>query len=138
MGAIKKSLTLMCIIYTAIISVMFFLGWMVSDSQMLFVPTPGKALVILIFSAVLGFASLCLSRNGTSAIRLILHFVICTAAYILAFVVGGGFKITGGGSIVAVLAFCIVYAIVMIIRAVICRKYRRQNVESEEYTSVFK
>lgn len=135
---IKKALTVMCVIYTAIITVMYVIGWAVSDAASLFVPTPSKALLILMFSAVLGFASLFLSRDGTTAGKLVLHFAVCTAAFVVAFIIGGGFPVTGATSIVAVLMFIAVYAVVMAIRAIFCRRYRRAAVEAETYTSVFK
>ncbi len=135
---IKGSLTLMCVFYTVIISVMFLVGWIMSDSGVLLVPTPSKALLMLVFSMILGFSSLILSRQKTSVLRYVIHYLICTVSFILTFVVGGGFKITGGTSIVAVISFSAVYAAVMIIRGIFCRKYRQQIVDSAEYTSVFK
>ena len=45
---IKKALTLSCVIYTVIISVMFAIGWILSDAASLMVPTPSKALYILV------------------------------------------------------------------------------------------
>ncbi len=135
---IKRALTLMCVVYTAIISGMYLLGWALSGTGVLFVPTPQKALLLLLFSATVGFASLLLSKDGTGAIRLILNFVICLAAFILIFIVGGGFPISGGTSVVAVIMYLAVYIVAMILRAVICRSRGKTNTESEEYTSVFK
>lgn len=135
---IKRALSLTCVIFTIIISVMYVLGLMMSGQATLFVPTPTKALLMLLFSGILGFASLLLSKEGTSAPKLIIHAVLCLAAFILVFVVGGNFSVTGGAGIVASVFFLAVYGIVMIVRAIVCRKYRQKKVDSEEYTSVFK
>ncbi len=128
----------MCVIFTVIISVMYALGMMMSDSVLLFIPTPAKALLMLLFSGILGFASLLLSKEGTSAARLICHVILCLAAFVLVFVVGGNFSVTGGTGIVAILFYLAIYGIVMAVRAIICRKYRKNKIDSEEYTSVFK
>ena len=127
----------MCVIYTVIISGMYLLGLLMSDSVSLFVPTPTKALLMLLFSAVLGFASLLLSKEGTSAGKLILHVLICTAVYVLVFIVGGDFSVTGGTGIVAVLFFLAIYGICMGVRAFVCRKYRKKKTDSKEYKSMF-
>ena len=134
---IKKALSLMCVIYTIIISVMFALGMLLSDSAGLLVPTPSKALLFLLFSAILGFASLILKDSGTGVLRILAHYVLCTVAFILAFVVGGNFPVTGGTSIVAVILFTVFYAVIMIIRAIVCRVKAKKTEKTEEYTSVF-
>lgn len=141
MGAfekIKRTLTLMCVIYTVIISAMFLLGWVISDSASLFVPTPAKALLMLLFSFILGLASLCLKRERTSALRLIIHYLICVSSFFVTFVIGGGFSLTGGTSITALIAFTAIYAVVMAFRAVVRRKRKGWVSEPEEYTSMLK
>lgn len=137
---IKKALTLACVIYTVIISVMFAIGWLISDAATLMVPTPSKALCILAFSVVVGFASLILKNKGTGVLRFLLHYAVCLAAYVIAFVIGGGVSLTGSAPIIAVLLFTVVYFVVMILRAVFCRDRggKTNDVQSEEYTSVFK
>ncbi len=135
---IKRALSLMCVTFTIIMSLMYILGLLMSGQATLFVPTPTKALLILLFSGFLGFASLLLSKEGTPALKLILHGVICLSAFVLVFVVGGNFSATGGTGIVASVFFLAIYGVVMIVRAIVCRKYRQKKVDSEEYTSVFK
>lgn len=137
-ASIKRALTLMCAIYTVIISGMYLLGWAFSGTGVLLIPTPQKALLLLLFSGIVGFASLLLSKNGTGAVRLILNFLICLVAFILVFIVGGGFPVSGGTSVVAVILYLAVYIVAMILRAVIYRLFRAKATEREEYTSVFK
>lgn len=137
LAKIKRALALMCVIFTVIISLMYVLGLLMSDSAVLLVPTPGKALFILLFSSIIGFASLLLSKDGTSPGRLIFHVILCLAAFVLCFIVGGNFAVTGSTGIIASVLYLIVYGIVMAVRAVICRRYKKAAIESEEYTSVF-
>lgn len=134
---IKRALSLTCVIFTIIISAMYLLGLVMSDSIILFVPTPSKALLMLLFSAVIGFASLLLSKEGTSVGRLILHVAICTAVYALVFVIGGDFSVTGGAGVIAILLFLVIYGICMAVRFAVCRKYRKKNIDSKEYKSMF-
>ena len=138
LAKVKKALSLMCVIFTVIISVMYVFGILASSEGQLLGPTPVMALLVLLFSAILGFASLLLSKEGTPAIRLALHAIVCTIAFVLVFVVGGSFSVTGDTGIIATAGFLVVYAVVMAVRAIVCRKYRRNKTESEEYTSVFK
>lgn len=138
LSMIKRALSFMCVIYTVIISGMYAVGFLLSDSAVLLVPTPSKALLILLFSAVLGFASLLLRDSGTGALRMVCHYFICTVAFILTFIVGGNFPVTGGTSIVAIILFSLLYAVVMVIRAIVCRVRSKKNEQPEEYTSVFR
>ena len=137
---IKKSLTLACVIYTVIISAMFAIGWLMSDTATLMVPTPSKAIYILAFSVVTGFASLLLKKKGTGVVRFLLHYAVCLAAYVIAFVIGGGVSLTGSAPIIAVLLFTAVYFVAVMLRAVICRDRggKAKDARNEEYTSVFK
>ena len=140
MAKIKKAFTLSCVIYTVIISVMFAIGWLLSDAASLMVPTPSKALFILIFSFAVGFASLILKRQGTGVVRFLIHYVVCLAAYVVAFIIGGGVSLTGETPMIAVLLFTVIYGVAMILRAVFSRigNGKKKPVQTEEYTSVFK
>lgn len=135
---IKRVLTLMCVAYTVIMSLMYFLAFVFSSSASIWVPTPAKALCTLVFSLALGLASLLLSPSGTSPLRLFLHFAICLAAFAGLFIAGGGFSLIGGTSITATLFFVCIYAIIMTARAVILRLRNKRIDEDTEYTSVFK
>lgn len=137
MAKLKHALTLTCVIYTVIISAMFALGWVLSDSASLLVPTPSKALLMLAFSAVLGFASLILKKDKTGAALTVLHYVICLAAFAVTVVVAK-VPLTGSVPVVGLILFTIIYATVMLIRAVVYRRRVKNTVIPEEYTSVFK
>lgn len=138
MDKIKRALTLMCVIYTVIISGMFLVGWSLSDSASLFVPTPSKALLMLLFSAILGFASLILRKEKTGATRTMIHYAICLAAFVVTVIIGGGVPLTGATPVIAGLLFTVVYAVIMAVRAVICRRSVKKTEQPEVYTSVFK
>ena len=137
---IKRALTLMCIAYTVIISLMYCLAFVFSSSASILVPTPTKALSALVFSLVIGLASLLLSPSGTPPLKLFFHFAVCLAAFALLFGAGGGFSLTGGTSITATLCFVCIYAFAMAVRAIVLRLQRKKSaVDAEsEYTSVFK
>lgn len=138
LAKIKRALSLMCVIFTAVMSLMYAAGWLASGQETLFVPTPSKALTVLLFCGILGFASLLLSKEGTPVWRYVLHFLISLTAFIAVFLVGGGFPLTGGSSIVATVLYLLVYAAAMVIRGLVCRRSRSKATEAEEYTSVFK
>ena len=106
MSKLKHALTLTCVIYTVIISAMFALGWVLSDSASLLVPTPSKALLMLAFSAVLGFASLILKKDKTGLVLTVLHYVICLAAFAaLYFKKAGPFTIIGLGALAGLMIY---------------------------------
>lgn len=137
MAKLKHALTLMCVIYTVIISAMFALGWALSDSASLFVPTPSKALLMLLFSSVLGFASLILKKDKTGAALTLLHYVVCLAAFAVTVVIAG-VPLTGSTPVIGILLFTVVYAVVMAVRAIACRRRAKKIDTPEKYTSVFK
>jgi len=126
----------MCVVYTVIISIMFFFGWLLSDADSLLAPTPSKALLMLLFSCIVGFASLLLSENKTPVFRIVLHFAICFAAFILIFIVGGGFSLKGGAWIISTVIYCLVYGTVMVVRAIAGAIHRKNSDNEKEYTSV--
>lgn len=136
-GKIKNALSLMCIVFTVIISVMYAIGLIISDGGALFVPTPSKALLMLLFSAVLGFASLLLSKDGDSAGKVVIHALLCLGAFILVFVVGGNFPVAGDTSVIATVLYLIVYGVVMVGRALALRGQRRKKNDKAEYNSIF-
>lgn len=137
MAKLRHALTLMCVIYTVIISAMFALGWALSDSASLFVPTPSKALLMLLFSAILGFSSLILKKDKTGAALTLLHYVVCLAAFAVT-VVLAGIPLTGSVPAIGLILFTVIYAVVMAVRAIACRRKAKNIDTPEEYTSVFK
>ena len=62
---------------------MYIIGLLMSESEIVLVPTPSKALLILVFSAVLGFASLILKYKHTGAVRTLIHYFISAVAFVL-------------------------------------------------------
>lgn len=135
---LKHSLTLMCVIYTVIISGMFLCGFILSDSASLLVPTPSKALMMLLFSAFLGVSSLILSKEGTGVARTLLHYISCLVSFVLTVILGCRVNLAGAGPMIAVIGFTAVYAVVMIVRGIILRRKSKKIEIQQEYTAVFK
>lgn len=138
LAKIKHALSTMCVIFTVIISVMYLLGWFVSDSVSLFVPTPSKALLILLFCGILGFVSLILRKDGTSAARYFLHFILCLVSFVVLIIIAGGFSLAGPSSIIATVFYLAVYAVVMAVRGIVGKRSRDKKTDSGEYSPVFK
>lgn len=123
---IKRCVSVMCITYTAIITFISLLNLVVYTEGTKVSLMPSKALAVLGFAAVVGLASVFLSKEGTSAIKLTVHFVLCTAGFILFMVVCGGLSAVGSTGITAVMLFFVIYSISMGVRAVFCSRYRRR------------
>ncbi len=127
------SLTKACVLFTCIITVMYILGWVMSDNAALLVPTPLRALLILAFCIIAGFADL-LVRGKLKASRTVIHYLICLAAFVLCFLLPSPSPKVGPFTVIAVIVFTVVYAVIITVRAVI---YKKKNDGDEPYVSVF-
>ncbi len=131
----KKTLGNACVFYTFFITALYLLGVYV-DSH--WVPTLHMVLSLLVFSVVLAAAnSFLFSNKFVFALRLLIHYIVTTAVFYIAFILWGGFQANGGSVLTALLVYSFAYVICSIIVFMYRYITAGNRVKETEYRSMF-
>ena len=132
---LKDALIRGCVVYTILITAVYFLGASVNSR---FLPTPQAVLGILIFSFYLSLSGLFLfSDLLVPALRVVLHFAVTALVFYLAFLRFGGYLKNGGSAFVGLLVFALIYAICAAVVFLIRHLTTEKKQEEKEYGSMF-
>ncbi len=135
LSQIKKIALFACVIFTALITLVYTVSAFVSSYL---VPTPAMFYSLLGFSLVLSALNAFLFSDAlVFALRLILHYAASAAMFYLLFVVVSGYKENGGSVLVVMLLYTAVYAVFALITALANHKRTKPKKEKTEYKKVF-
>ena len=132
----KKLFNSACIIFTVVTaSYMFVLQIMnIADSEVAI--EAGRVLLFFVFSLLLAIANTLLSVEKIhSALRYILHYVITTFGFWTCFCIPN--DMTSSQTLVGIVIFSIVYAIIMIIIGIFARRLKKAQAKEQKYEKQF-
>lgn len=132
----KKLFNSACIIFTVVTaSYMLVLQIMnIADSEVAI--EAGRVLLFFVFSLLLAIANTLLSIEKIhSALRYILHYVITTFGFWTCFCIPN--DMTSSQTLVGIVIFSIVYAIIMIIIGIFARRLKKAQAKEQKYEKQF-
>lgn len=132
----KKLFNSACIIFTVVTaSYMLVLQIMnIADSEVAI--EAGRVLLFFVFSLLLAIANTLLSVEKIhSALRYILHYVITTFGFWTCFCIPN--DMTSSQTLVGIVIFSIVYAIIMIIIDIFARRLKKAQAKEQKYEKQF-
>ena len=132
----KKLFNSACIIFTVVTaSYMLVLQIMnIADSEVAI--EAGRVLLFFVFSLLLAIANTLLSVEKIhSALRYILHYVITTFGFWTCFCIPN--DMTSSQTLVGIVIFSIVYAIIMIIIGIFARRLKKAQAKEQKYEKQF-
>lgn len=132
----KKLFNSACIIFTVVTaSYMLVLQIMnIADSEVAI--EAGRVLLFFVFSLLLAIANTLLSVEKIhSALRYILHYVITTFGFWTCFCIPN--DMTSSQTLVGIVIFSIVYAIIMIIIGIFARRLKKAQAKEKKYEKQF-
>ena len=153
---IITAVSVCCEVFTVIIAVMALIVSSLEEEGQALGLTPGKIMMFLAFSAVIGGSSLLITGKKTGAVKYILHFGMCFAAFISFVMIGNGLSVKNAFFLLLLVSFCMLYGVCMLVRYFVkrssatkaaivskARKVRKANKReedssSDEYTSILK
>lgn len=125
-----------CTVFSVIITGMYALGALFSKNAT-FVPTPRSAMLLLLFSAVIGASALLISGESVRGWQYALHFVLSSLSFYLCVILPTGIAKFGGTSIVLLVCFFAIYGVCILARYLIRRRRARASEALPKYTSIF-
>ena len=132
----KKLFNSACIIFTVVTaSYMLVLQIMnIADSEVAI--EAGRVLLFFVFSLLLAIANTLLSVEKIhSALRYILHYVITAFGFWTCFCIPN--DMTSSQTLVGIVIFSIVYAIIMIIIGIFARRLKKAQAKEQKYEKQF-
>ena len=136
---VKKTLTMTCVINTVIITLLYVLGYITNTGGgTAWIPRFNIMWMVLGISFVLSAAELILQSKGNFFVKMLWHFVLCLAGFLVLFIIGGGYADRPSAIVIGTFLFIIAYLAINITRFAVTGKFKRMKEEAEEYDEVFK
>ena len=133
---IKKILTDACVLFSLITAAYALIVWLTYVNQAQVLMEAGRVVLFFVFSLLVSGANgIYRSRSLSGALRLLLHFLICTLAFYLCFLLP--LSMPGSSVLVGLVFFVLIYFIVMGIVAGIVSRFRKNREAAEEYKSQY-
>ncbi len=134
---VKKILTDACVLFsliTAAYALIVYLAYVKQDQVLM---EAGRVLLFFVFSLLVSGANgIYRYKPLSGALRLLLHFLICTLAFYLCFLLP--LSMPGSSVLVGLVFFVLAYFLVMGIFAWIASRFRKNREATEEYKSQYK
>ncbi len=132
---LKKILTDSCIIYTLLITLVYFLGAFISAT---WIPTVKMVISLLFFSVILSLGNEFLKSNIlVYPIRLFIHFIATSLIFYIVFIVWGGLLQNGGKFLITFFLYTLVYVIVTVISRLISYIRSEKSTANKTYDSLY-
>ena len=134
---IKKILTDACVLFSLITAAYALIVWLVYVNQEQVLMEAGRVVLFFVFSLLVSGANgIYRHKPLSAALRLTLHFLICTLAFYLCFLLP--LSMPGSSVLVGLIFFVLAYFLVMGIVAGLASRFRKNREASEEYKSQYK
>jgi len=124
-----------CTFFTISIFVVNIIGTLANQSQI--VPTLSFMGLLLLFSIAIACANRVLKSSLSGMVKFVIHFIVCTAAFVLVFVVFSGYYRRGSSAVFIVFFFVLAYAIIMSVGALIKGAFKAKKIEETPYKRQF-
>ncbi len=135
---VKRTLTGACVINTVLITLLYILGYITNTGGgTAWIPKFNIMWMVLGVSFVLSIAERILELKGSFAIKLMCHFALCVAGFLLVFIVCGGYGNKSGSIVIGTFLFVIAYVIVNGIRFAVTGRLKNLGKQDDDYQPLF-
>ncbi len=134
---IRKILTDACVLFSIITAAYALIVALVYVNQEQVLMEAGRVVLFFVFSLLVSAANIIYrQKNMSGAVRLLLHFLICTLAFYLCFLLP--LSMPGSSVLVGIIFFVLVYFLVMGTISLFASRFRKNRDANEEYQSQYK
>ena len=134
---VKKILTDACVLFSLITAVYALIVWLIYVNQERVLIRADLVTLFFVFSLLVsGANAIYRSERLSGAFRLLIHFVICTVAFYVCFLLP--LSMVGSSVVVGLVFFALVYGLVMLIIAGISARFKKNKEATEEYKAQYK
>ena len=139
MKQFSKFSHILCAVYTVTALLLLLFNLALSGGFEGMVIRPAAFLLIFPFAACIALATLFYNGKGAgSALRLCMHFIVCTGAAYLLLYLPTNRAASASGKLIMLVLFALLYWICMGIYLAISSAAKKSTAASEEYHNVFK
>ena len=133
---IKKAIISTCVIFTIITAIYMLILQIVNTTELSAAVEASRVLMFFVFSLLLAIANTLLSISQIhTAIRYMLHYVICVVGFWICFCVPN--KMAASKIFVGIVFFTIGYAIIMPLIALFKRRLAKSKAPAQTYEKQF-
>ncbi len=133
---IRKILTDACVLFSFITAAYALIVALVYVNQEQVLMEAGRVVLFFVFSLLVSAANVIYRQKSMSgAIRFFLHFLICTLAFYLCFLLP--LSMPGSSVLVGLILFVLCYFLVMGVLALFTSRFRKNREAHEEYQSQY-
>jgi len=136
MSFLKKLFTRACVYNTFAVIICYSLSVIIPSLNGL-VPKLSYIYMLFVFSLGLSLAGFILRSKINGLLRVILHYIIITVVFYSIFIVWGGFAGKGTTTVVVMVIYTAVYAVIMGLYALIHRIGKKKIEEETKYEEQF-
>ena len=134
---VKKILTDACVLFSLITAVYALVVWLVYVNQERVLIRADLVTLFFVFSLLVsGATAIYRSQWLSGALRLLIHFVICTIAFYACFLLP--LSMPGSSVVVGMVFFALAYGLVMLVIAGLSARFKKNKEATEEYTAQYK
>ena len=132
---IKRTVTWGCVTFTALTALIYIISHFMNNTD--YVTTP-RMLGLLLFSMIVGAASALLFTDLMNlAVRIVIHYGIILAAFILLFIAWKNYPKTDNGTAILIMLFTAAYAVIMGAVFGLRAVFNRKKKEEKDYKPKF-
>ena len=133
---IKKILTDACVLFSFITAAYALIVWLVYVKQEQVLMRADLVVLFFVFELLVCMANgIYRYAKFSGARRLAIHFLICTLAFYLCFLLP--LSMPDSSVVVGILLFVLAYALVMLVVAGLVSRFRKNRAATEEYKSQY-
>lgn len=134
---VKKILTDACVLFSLITAVYALIVWLVYVNQDQVLIRADLVTLFFVFSLLVsGANSIYRYQKISGALRLLIHFVVCTLAFYTCFLLP--LSMPGSSVVVGMVFFALAYGLIMLVVAGISSRFKKNKEATEEYKAQYK
>ncbi len=134
---VKKTLTDACVLFSLITAIYALIVWLVYVKQEQVLIRADLVTLFFVFSLLVSGANgIYRYAKFSGALRLLIHFVICTLAFYTCFLLP--LSMPGSSVVVGMVFFALAYGLIMLIVAGIASRFKKNKAATEEYKAQYK
>ena len=134
---VKKILTDACVLFSLITAVYALVVWLIYVNQERVLIRADLVTLFFVFSLLVsGATAIYRSKKLSGVLRLLIHFVICTLAFYVCFLLP--LSMPGASVVVGMVFFAMVYGLIMLGIAGVLARFKKNKEATEEYKAQYK
>ncbi len=124
--------------FTVIILILYIGGSALDHGNTNMIPRLSTVLIVLAFSFILNVANIILTvKRLHISLRIVIHYLLTAVSFFVLFVVSSDYEPSNGFTIILVLAYTLIYALICAAVFAVRSARKRRAADSAEYKSIY-